>query len=117
MTHFHSFSGQVPVSYVGCYQESYYSQLFNKVYLDYRRKIDWAKVPNTPDMSFVVQACAHEAVKRKYSYFAIKDYGRCVWGPDGLTVTSTRRRSYWCFYGIGGPWLVSVYTIDNPSGK
>lgn len=108
------FLGQVHVKYLGCYRESYYNQLFYKVYLDYRNKIDWAKLP---DMSHVIQACAKEAVKRKYSHFAIKNYGQCAWGPNGLSVTSKRKQSYSCFYGIGGPWLVSVYKIDNPTGK
>ncbi|XP_078342697.1 uncharacterized protein LOC144628471 isoform X5 [Oculina patagonica] len=105
--------GDVPVTHLGCYKEPYYNQLFYKVYLDYRNKIDWSKLP---DMSHVIQACAQEAVKRKYSFFAIKNYGQCSWGPDGLSVTSKRQQQYSCYYGIGGPWLVSVYKIDNPTG-
>lgn len=106
--------GQVSVSYLGCYREQYYSPLFYHVYLDYRYKIDWAKLP---DMSHVIQACAQEAVKKKYSYFAIKNYGQCSWGPHGLSISSRRKQVSWCFYGLGGPWLVSVYKIENPTGK
>ena len=103
------------LTYVGCFEEPYYNPLFYKVYLDYRSQIDW----NTyPDMSHVTQACAQAAVARQYTYFAITNYGVCVWGPDGHTVSSTRQADSWCFYGLGGPWLVSVYKIENPvAGK
>ena len=66
-------------------------------------------------MSHVIQACAAAAVARQYTYFAITDYGVCVWGPDGLTVSSTRQADSWCFHGLGGPWLVSVYKIKSSS--
>ena len=68
-------------------------------------------------MSHVIQACAHEALKRKYSYFAIKNYGQCSWGPHGLLISSRRVKLSWCFYGLGGPWVVSVYKIVNVTGK
>ena len=68
-------------------------------------------------MSHVIQACAQEAVKRKYSYFAIKNYGQCSWGPQGLSISSRRVSVSWCFYGLGGPWVVSVYKIEKPTGK
>ena len=68
-------------------------------------------------MSHVIQACAQEAVKRKYSYFAIKNYGQCSWGPQGLSISSIKAPVSWCFYGLGGPWVVSVYKIENASGE
>ena len=80
------------------------------MYLDYRSQIDWNKYP---DMSHVIQACAQAAVARQYTYFAITNYGVCVWGPDGLNVISTRELNSWCFAGLGGLWLVSVYKIKS----
>ncbi|CAH3040441.1 unnamed protein product, partial [Porites evermanni] len=100
----------VAVSSLGCYEEQFYSPLFKKVYLDYRSQIDWNKYP---DMSHVIQACAQAAVARQYTYFAITYYGVCVWGPDGLKVTSTRELDSWCFAGLGGLSLVSVYKIKS----
>lgn len=64
-------------------------------------------------MSHVIQACAQAAVARQYTYFAITYYGVCVWGPDGLKVTSTRELDSWCFAGLGGLSLVSVYKIKS----
>ena len=68
-------------------------------------------------MSHVIQACATAAVARQYTYFGITDYGACVWGSEGHTVSSVRQiyADSWCFYGLGGPWLVSVYKIGNSS--
>jgi len=64
-------------------------------------------------MNHVIQACAQAAVARQYAYFAITNYGVCVWGPDGLNVTSTRELDSWCFVGLGGLCLVSVYKIES----
>ena len=64
-------------------------------------------------MSHVIQACAQAAVARQYTYFAITNYGVCVWGPDGLNVISTGELNSWCFAGLGGLWLVSVYKIKR----
>lgn len=100
----------VAVSSLGCYEEQFYNPLFKKVYLDYRSQIDWTKYP---DMSHVIQACAQAAVARQYTYFAITNYGVCAWGPDGLKVTRTRELDSWCFAGLGGLWLVSVYKIKS----
>ena len=98
---------------VGCFQEPYYDQLFPIAYLDYRRYI-WSKLPHA---SHVIRACALAAVKRGYTYFAIKNYGVCSWGSRGLTVTRKNRRVSRCFRGLGGPWLVSVYKIVGPRGE
>ncbi|XP_078342788.1 ectin-like [Oculina patagonica] len=104
------YKGELPVTYLGCYKEPDDNQLFYKVYLDCRNKTDWSILP---DMSDVIQACAQGGVKRGYSYFAIKNYGQCSWGPDGLSITSKRQQLNSCYFGIGGPGLVSVFKIGN----
>ena len=105
----------VKVSYLGCYAESpYHNRIFPKVYLDYRFHIDWSTYPN---MSQVVRACTRRALVRKFTYFAITNYGVCVWGPNGKNVARFARSSPWCFRGLGGLWLVSVYKIDVSSSS
>ena len=105
----------VKVSCLGCYAESpYYNRIFPKVYLDYRIHIDWSTYPN---MSHVVRACTRRALVRKYTYFAITNYGVCVWGPKGKNVARIAHSSPWCFRGLGGFWLVSVYKIDVSSSS
>ena len=101
------------MSHLGCYQEPPYDSLFYKAYLDYRHRIDWTKLP---DLSHVTQACAQEAIKRNYSYFAIKNYGVCSWGPDGLTITTKGTKGSGCFLTIGGPSAVSVFKISKTKG-
>ena len=101
------------MSYLGCYSEPPYDSLFYKAYLDYRHRIDWTKLP---DLSHVTQACAQEAIKRKYSYFGIKNYGVCSWGPDGLTITTKGTKGSGCFLTIGGPSAVSVFKISKTKG-
>ncbi|XP_074609332.1 grixazone synthase-like [Acropora palmata] len=66
-------------------------------------------------MSHVVGACTRRALVRKYTYFAITNYGVCVWGPNGKNVARIAHSSPWCFRGLGGFWLVSVYKIDVSS--
>ena len=110
-----NFFSPVKVSYLGCYAESpYYNRMFPKVYLDYRFHIDWSTYPN---MSHVVGACTRRALVRKYTYFAITNYGVCVWGPNGKNVARIAHSSPWCFRGLGGFWLVSVYKIDVSSSS
>lgn len=104
-------SGHFHVSYLGCYLEPPYDSLFYKAYLDYRNRIDWTKLP---DLRHVTQACAREAIKRNYTYFAIKNYGVCSWGPEGLAVTSKGKKVSGCFLTIGGPRAVSVFKIIKP---
>lgn len=101
------------MSYLGCYSEPPYDSLFYKAYLDYRHRIDWTKLP---DLSHVTQACAQKAIKRNYSYFAIKNYGVCSWGPDGLTITTKGTKGSGCFLTIGGPSAVSVFKISKTKG-
>ncbi|XP_022801516.1 coadhesin-like [Stylophora pistillata] len=104
-------SGHFHVSYLGCYLEPPYDSLFYKAYLDYRYRIDWTKLP---DLRHVTRACAREAFKRNYTYFAIKNYGVCSWGPEGLAVTSKGKKVSGCFLTIGGPRAVSVFKIIKP---
>ena len=102
----------VKVTSSGCFQERYYNPLFPIVYLDYRYQIDWNLYPN---MSHVILACAKEALAHEYTYFAITNYGVCVWGPNGDSITTVARGVPWCFHGLGGHWLVSVYNVSRSS--
>ena len=97
---------------MGCYEEQPFDQLFPEVFLDYRCGIDWSTYS---DMSHVVQACAREALARKFTYFAIIKYGVCVWGPNGKNVANDAEISQRCFHGIGGICSVSVYKIAKGS--
>lgn len=103
---------EVKVTSSGCFQERYYNPLFPIVYLDYRYQIDWNLYPN---MSHVILACAKEALAHEYTYFAITNYGVCVWGPNGDSITTVARAVPWCFHGLGGHWLVSVYNVSRSS--
>lgn len=101
----------VALTSVGCFVEDFYDRLFYKVYLDYRSQINRSAQPDT-----VIQACAKAAVARRYTYFAITNYGVCKWGPNGHTVSSTRQKAHWCYRGLGAPWLISVYMVGSSSG-
>ncbi|XP_022801533.1 uncharacterized protein LOC111339204 [Stylophora pistillata] len=104
--------GTVPVSYLGCYREFTYRPLFNRVYFNYRNGINLRRRPN---WSFMIQVCAREAVKRKYSYFAIKRYGHCTWGRRGLSITRGWNCRNRCHYGVGRLWYAAVYRVQGSS--
>lgn len=104
--------GTVPVSYLGCYREFTYHPLFNRVYFNYRNGINLRRRPN---WSFMIQVCAREAVKRKYSYFAIKRYGQCTWGRRGLSITRGWNCRNRCHYGVGRLWYAAVYRVQGSS--
>lgn len=108
--------GKVLVSYRGCYKEQRYKPLFYNIYFRNKKKINSAK---TLGMDHVIQTCAREAVKRKYAYFAIKNKGKCSWGPNGLSIFSERKfKRHVCFSGLGGSRrLISVYKIKKSKVK
>ena len=106
-------SGNTPVSYLGCYRESKNHPLFNRVYFDPRRT---SYPSRRPSLSSMIQICAREAVKKKYSYFAIKRWRQCTWGRKGLSITRRRKCRNRCHNGVGRLRYAAVYRIQRASG-
>lgn len=68
-------------------------------------QIDWRNLNNT------IEACAKEALKKKYLYFGLQFYGECWSGPQAHLTYDRDGESKRCTRGVGKRSANFVYML------